>query len=285
LSKDFSRHINNIPIIPEIATKIMGIAEDRFNISFKELENIIKIDPGLTSKILKVANSALYARQSDITSLQVAITLLGFKNIKSLVLLVTASNLFQRDKNTEFYKMFWKHSIITAFLGKKMAVQVNKKDIAERIFIGGLLHNIGQALLYNTDKKKYEEVLELEKKGNDFIEVYEEKIFGTTHRKTGADIFRKWTFPEIYIDIVQEHNSLYITSQHKTVIIFVTIASLITDKIGYGHYTDLKDDLLKKLIPHISMTEKDVDFYSETLSEILMNDPIFSECQLLFGFK
>jgi putative nucleotidyltransferase with HDIG domain len=283
LPKEYSKYINNIPVIPEVATRIMNIAEDRINISFRELENIIKIDPGLTSKILKVANSAFYARQTDVTSLQMAITLLGFKNIKSLVLLVTASSFFQKDRHTVFYKDYWKHSIITGFLGKKIAVQTGKTDIAETVFIGGLLHNVGQALLFNMDKKKYEEVAALEKKGDDFVEMYEENAFGFNHRQVGADIFKKWTFPEVYTDIVQEHDSLNITSVHKTIILYVTVANLITCNAGYGTFNKKKEELLAKLAPHVSVSEDDIQIYKEHVMEILKDDPLFMECQAMFG--
>ena len=113
--EQYEKYLKNLPVIPDVAAKILTIPEDAKNISFKELEELIKIDPGLTTKILKVANSALYARQREITTLQMAITLLGFKNIKSLVILTTASNVFAKQSKTEFYKEFWKHSVLTAF--------------------------------------------------------------------------------------------------------------------------------------------------------------------------
>ena len=84
-------------------------------VSFGELEDIVSVDPGLTAKILKVANSAMYARQREITSLRMAISLLGFKNIKSLVMLVAASSMLARRKDSRFYPDYWRHSINTAF--------------------------------------------------------------------------------------------------------------------------------------------------------------------------
>jgi hypothetical protein len=96
LVNDYIEQLKDIPVMPEVAAKVARLTEDRLEISFRELETIIKTDPGLTAKILKIANSALYARQREIKSLQMAITLLGFKNIKSLVLLITASGFFPR---------------------------------------------------------------------------------------------------------------------------------------------------------------------------------------------
>jgi HD-like signal output (HDOD) protein len=66
--KAFDKYLNALPVMPDIAAKIVSIPEDNINISFKDLEELIKVDPGLTTKILKVANSAMYARQTEITS-------------------------------------------------------------------------------------------------------------------------------------------------------------------------------------------------------------------------
>src|SRR5512136_2368091 len=90
--------IKDIPIMPQVATRVLQLQEDNLDISFKELEKIILLDPAITARILKVANSALYARQREIKNVQQAITLLGFKMIKSMILLVCASNIYGKHK-------------------------------------------------------------------------------------------------------------------------------------------------------------------------------------------
>ncbi|TFG62986.1 MAG: HDOD domain-containing protein, partial [Spirochaetales bacterium] len=147
----YEQYLKNLPIIPNVAAKVMSITEEKIDISFQELENIIKIDPALSAKILKVANSALYARQKEIKTLQMAITLLGFKTIKSLVMLTTASNMFLKYRNTLFYKHFWKHSVMTAFIAKELAFKHVKKLNPDELFIAGLLHDIGEAAIFHTD--------------------------------------------------------------------------------------------------------------------------------------
>jgi HD-like signal output (HDOD) protein len=97
----------------------------------------------------------MYARQKEITSLQTAITMLGFKTIKSLVFLVSASNMFKKGKEKEFYQYFWKHSIITAFLSQHMATKAGFKRLADEAFLAGLLHDIGRAAMYQADSELY----------------------------------------------------------------------------------------------------------------------------------
>ncbi|MEJ2663470.1 MAG: HDOD domain-containing protein [Spirochaetia bacterium] len=277
------KYINDLPVLPEVATKVINLAEDGLDISFKELENIIKIDPGLTSKILKIANSALYARQKEIESLQKAITLLGFKNIKSLVLLVIAARFFQKAENVDFYRGFWRHSIITAFMAKTIMIKSNKIEISELSFICGLLHNIGQAMLFNVDPQKYSQVMEKSSQNNNWIEVYEEELFGVNHRQLGAELFKKWNFPETFIDVVLEHDSLNITSQYKNLIIIITLSDLITDKLGFGVFFPAKSELLDTLLLHTALSKKDIEYYEKYFLENLKKDPLFHECRELFG--
>jgi HD-like signal output (HDOD) protein len=99
---NFAKYLNELPVIPDIAQKILEMAQQGMDISFQELEQTISLDPGLTSKVLRVANSALYARQNQISNLRSAITLLGFNNIRNLVLLVTASSMFSKTKKVPF---------------------------------------------------------------------------------------------------------------------------------------------------------------------------------------
>ena len=285
MDKKILEYISDLPVIPEVAKKVINMAEGGLNISFKELENIIKIDPGLTAKILKIANSALYARQKEIESLQKAITLLGFKNIKSLVLLVIASKFFQEEKHTEFYRNFWKHAIITSFIAKTIVIKNDKSEMAELAFVCGLLHNIGQAALFNAEPDKYMLVMEKSKQNSNWIEVYEEESFGFNHRQIGAELLRKWNFPDAFIDVALEHDSLNITSPHKNLIIFITIANLISEKMGFGSFSPAKDELLNTLMLHTALTKDDLEYFKSNFLENLKKDPLFTECQDLFGLN
>ncbi len=283
MEKNLLKYVNDLPVIPEVATKVINLAEDGMDISFKELENIIKIDPGLTSKILKIANSALYARQTEIESLQKAITLLGFKNIKSLVLLVIAAKFFQKAENVEFYRQFWKHSIITSFMAKTIMIKSNKIEASELAFTCSLLHNIGKAVLFNVDPQKYLQAVENSTRNSAWIEQYEEELFGVSHREIGAELLKKWNFPETFIDVAKEHDSLNITSHHKTLVIFITVSSLITDKLGLGVFFPAKKELFDTLLLHTPLSAMDIEYYETYFFENLKSDPLFLECQELFG--
>jgi putative nucleotidyltransferase with HDIG domain len=283
MSEEFDRYLKTMPVIPEVAVKILSIAEDKLDISFKDLEEIIKVDPGLTAKILKIANSALYARQREIKSLQMAITLLGFKNIKSLVLLISASGTFSRYKSDAFFQYFWKHSILTAFLSRHLATRCNRKEAAEDCFIAGLLHDIGQVALYNADPDRYQPAVKILVEGKKLVEEIEESVYGANHRDIGASLLAKWSFPDFYVDTAREHQSLNITSAHKSLIIIVSIADLLAEIIHSGPSGSDSRQLLQELCRRADLKDEDIQYYSTNFMSDLQADALFRECRSLFG--
>lgn len=274
--------IRDLPVMPEVAAKVMHLTEGRLDISFGELERIIKADPGLTARILKIANSALYARQKEIKSLQMAITLLGFNNIKVLVLLVTASNLFPLLRQSGFHVAYWKHSILSAFLSKNLAARCGRADIAEDAFIAGLLHDIGQVVLACAAPERYQQALDAERLGALLLETIEEQMFDANHREVGGGLLKKWNFPDLYADVALEHDTINIGSSHKTLVILVSVAGILSEKLDAGVITPMKQELLEKLLPYTCLSPQQADEYIAACAAELSQDRLFQEYKTLF---
>jgi len=279
--------------MPQVATKILQMQEDHLDISFKELEQIVLLDPALTAKILKVANSALYARQREITNLQQAITLLGFKTIKSLVLLVCASNLygkskwksdvaFQVSESKSSENVMWRHLILTGFISRYLAIKLQFENLKENIFIAGLLHDIGRIVFLMNDPMKYKEYL-LEISRNPEIEIIaiEEKIFGINHADVGKVVFQKWNFPGELTDAVSLHHNMYVDSPNKKTVEIVGLGNLyarvLSDEPLSKSDRDLKDTYIKSL----SMTQDIDDYLRNNFFNDIKDDPLFSMSSVL----
>lgn len=274
--KTFAKYLEALPVMPDVATRVISIPEDNINISFKDLEELIKVDPGLTTKILKVANSAMYARQTEITSLQTAITMLGFKTIKSLVFLVSASNMFKQGGEHKFYQYFWKHSLMTAFIGQDLSQKGGFKRFSDETFLAGLLHDIGRAAMYQADSELFMAVRGVED---------ERKFFGADHKEIGEAILKAWNFPSVYVDTAREHGSFNITSRHKTIILITSAADLLS-----GHYSDsplaeTNDQKLDAYLQRINLKPETKDFYIEGFYDQLKELPLFQECSSLFNLS
>ncbi len=278
---EFEKYLNDFPIIPAVASKIMSIAEDNIDISFKQLEGIVSVDPMLTAKILKIANSALYARQSEIVNLQMAIGLLGFKTIKSLVILLTASRFSRKLKNREVLNSFWRHSLATAFIAKQILIRNKDRKDEESVFIAGLLHDIGQVALFQRYPDRYRDLLTNEQAVSS-VEKVEQSLFNTDHRKLGGFILRKWNFPDMYVAVAEEHGNRNVQSIYKNIIYTVTLADLLTEKIGFGQGRYVDDDLFLELVSFLHMDAEDILYFQHEFLPFIEKDPLFAECQEIF---
>ena len=284
-AQDYLERLRDLPVMPEVAAKVIAASGSGADMSFRELESIIKVDGGLTAKILKIANSALYARQREIRNLQTAMTLLGFKNIRSLVLLVSASQMFPRLARSPFYATYWRHSILSAFLSRGIAQRCGRGDAAEELFLCGLLHDIGQAVLFNGSPEEYQKVLEGERLGAMARETLEEQVLDVDHRTLGGEVLRRWNFPSLYVDTALEHDSLNIASPHKVLIVVVSLASMMAEVLAAGSLSEPRREVFRSLAPYTCIDPGAVDAPLDGWRDELARDPLFKEYQALFGLS
>jgi putative nucleotidyltransferase with HDIG domain len=274
--------MKNLPVIPDVAMKIIGMAEDGLDMSFGELESIIKMDPVLSAKILKVANSALYARQKEITNLKMAISLIGFKTIKSLVLLISASNLFARYQKSKFYGLYWRHSLFTAFTAKNIVLQSPRKDWGEQVFLTGLFHDIGQIALYNMDPERYEALLVRREKENLRTRELERETFGAAHSEIGAEILSRWNFPPIFVDTAREHGADSISSPYKSLVAAVSAADILSREFEGFPLPPEKEPALLSLTEIAGLPREYLDYLRTSFIKTLEEDGLYRESRALF---
>ncbi len=287
MSNDKKFEIKDIPVMPQVATKIIQLQEENLEISFKELENIILLDPAITARILKIANSALYARQREITSLQQAITLLGFKTIKSMILLVCASNIYGKSKKklksapgsfttkSSAVEM-WRHLIMTAFIAKQLAVRKQFTDKQEEIFIAGLLHDIGRIVFLINDPDGYGQYLEnINNEPDGDLIAIEEKIFGSTHLEVGKIVLEKWNFPQELIDVIFQHHSMHVDSPHKKNIIIVGLADIYSRLIVKETLSSNDLQRKEKYIDELSLPPEADEYFLNKFIEDIQKEELF----------
>lgn len=294
INKD-TLEIKDLPVFPQVAVKILQIQEENIDISFKELENIILLDPALTAKILKVANSALYARQREITNLQQALTLLGFKMVKSLVLLVSASNVYSKNVKSQQQTtaatvtktstaMIWRHSVITAFISKYVATRIKQDDKKEDVFVAGLLHDIGRLIMMIKFKEKYEQYIAyLNQMQYKDIREIEEKIFEINHQDIGKIILEKWNFPDELIDAVAQHHVVQIDSKYKTTVQIVVIANLFAKIIENENLSQSDKELLAAFSKALNITQEDYNYLTGEIVNALQRDELYKMSTSLIG--
>ncbi len=187
---------------PKIAVKIIKLFEDD-SLNAYQLAKAISLDPVLAAYILKISNSAFYNFANKVKNLSDAIALIGFEEVKKIVIMVSTKSAFSA---VDFFdKVIWEHSL---------AVAVTSSILNQRLkithegsgYIMGLLHDIGKMVFKKSDSHDYVNVLKESYEKNIPIKDIEEKIYGYNHADVGSYLLEKWNFDQEIIDAVAFHH-------------------------------------------------------------------------------
>ena len=204
-----------MPSIPQIIIRVREISENPRS-SVADLANIILSDHSLTSKILKIANSAFYAEYaSRVSTITQAITLMGFRTVQNVVISLALFDAMGKFSHHKFdFRRFWSHSLSTGVLGKLLASASHYKT-PEEAFIAGFMHNIGVAILAVVFPEEYDIVLKKIDRGEEQI-VAEKSIFAIDHCEVGGWLARRWNLPPLLAKPIMEHHRRGLPSRQKS---------------------------------------------------------------------
>lgn len=191
---------------PDVYLKITDmIAGDMA--SADEFSEIILRDPGLTARILKLVNSSYFALPSKIDTVSRAVSMLGMDELSSLVYSVCAVQSFSRiSSGVTNMNTFWRHGVYVGLCAKALAVRLNCLN-TERLFVAGLLHDIG-ALTINVKFPEAAEAMILNAAGDEANLINQEReSLGFDHAYLGALMLESWNLPETTCDAIRFHHN------------------------------------------------------------------------------
>jgi putative nucleotidyltransferase with HDIG domain len=196
--------LRDLPSLPEIYIRVSGLLNDEESTAQK-IGDTVQSDPSLTSKILKVVNSAYYGLSQPVTSISQTVALLGRERLGSILLGTVVEGLFSDMINFSLDD-FWKHSIRTAIISRHLAMQNNYIKDSEALFTAGLLHDIGRLVIAKTSALQLFSVESLiRKEGKDALQA-EMEVFGFSHADVGAVLLEAWELPELLVQCAKNHH-------------------------------------------------------------------------------
>lgn len=216
--------------LPDVVYRINEAVEDP-NTSAVDIASLIAEDPAMTARLLQVVNSAAFNFPARIDTISMAITILGTGPLRDLVLATATIDRFH-DLTNEVVDMetFWRHSIATAVASRTLANRLRLPN-SERLFVAGLLHDIGKLVMYVTHPDASRQVIELT--GEDDLEKsgLEHAVFGFSHAEVGAELIRRWQLPEVFIEPTLYHHKPVRATDYKQETAIVHIADTIANQL------------------------------------------------------
>ena len=201
--------------LPEVFMRIREVLSDPAS-TVEEAAAVIGKDPSLTAKLLKLVNSAFYARTlrvsgglppGPVDTLSRAVMLLGLNQLSTLAMGVSVMPLFKDiPAGCIDMRQFWRHSIGVGLVAKLLAIRMHDPS-PERFFVAGLLHDIGRLVLYKQVPAAAGASLAAAAASGRHLVVVERELFGFDHGELGGMLLRKWRFPESLEQAVWRHHA------------------------------------------------------------------------------
>jgi HD-like signal output (HDOD) protein len=187
--------VDDLAVLPHVVFKVLELSGSS-DTAAQDMERAITVDPGFSSKVLVLANSASYALPRKVTSIKEAIMFLGFKSVRYLAMTVGVFDLFvgKNDRESLRRRSWWRHSVDTAVCCRWLAERTRKLP-PDEAFTAGLLHLIGKTLIDRFGRGDFEAVHRLVETGMADWEA-ERKVFGYDHVQVAQAASCKWHFPE-----------------------------------------------------------------------------------------
>lgn len=206
-----------LPFPPSLLGELFQMTGEN---SFAPLEKVAQTfnqDQGLSTKVLSLANSAFYGLQAKVTSVARAVTLLGLKEIRSLVLILgtqalTVRHNYPHDFNLRYY---WNHQISTGVCAKLLAERIPGTD-PDIMFTAGLLHDMGVLLTALYRPADWNLIQNAVISKNISWSLAEEQHWGLEHGLLGALTLNSWNLPPELTEPINWHHSPELAPDYKT---------------------------------------------------------------------
>jgi putative nucleotidyltransferase with HDIG domain len=237
--KNIERQLARCPSLPSLgsvnkALQGLLLTEQRYTAQIAE---IIRRDPSLTSRLLRLVNSVYYGLSTPVNSIEEAVFYLGVRQIRQLAMVTPIIEDFQRlTKQCAFpWREFWQHCIGTAILTREVTTAVQFAS-DESDYVAGLVHDVGKIVMAWTFPDHFTEIHRLAGQGATDLTVIETEVLGIDHAELGALYLERHRLPEIMIKAARFHHHPETANDYAPTIAAVQIADLLlrSEKIGFS---------------------------------------------------
>ncbi len=196
--------VGDLVSLPEVYLKIRELYADHDS-SIRDFEQVVSTDPALCARVLRIGNSAFFGFATKIDSVSRALMIMGTAQLHDLVLATSAISAFD-DVPNDLVDMntFWRRSIQCGVLARLLGTQCNMLD-TDRLFLIGLLHDIGHLILYSQLPKETREILQRSKKEHKPVYILEREVLGFDYAQVGTALMRHWSLADTIINPLEHH--------------------------------------------------------------------------------
>jgi len=227
-----------LPTLPSVATAALGIVRSP-DAEVEELCHVIRMDVGLTARVLRVANSPGYGRRHPAKSMQDAVVTLGLRQTCDILVAVCARQLFAPGPYTE---LLWNHSLATAVAAEEIAraTRLVKPGLA---FLPGLFHDVGRIAFQLADVPSFTTLQELVDAGEGTSQTFEREWYAFDHAQAGCILTEDWGLVPEQCEAIRWHHDPAQAPAGHVLATVVNAADAIAYAIGCGPSAKRPEDV------------------------------------------
>ena len=236
-SKEIQKQLARCPSLPSLgsinkALQGLLLTDQRYTAQIAE---IIRRDPSLTARLLRLVNSVYFGLNSPVNSIEEAVFYLGVRQIRQLAMVTPVIEDFQRlTKQCAFpWREFWQHCIGTAIMTREVTSNVPGPS-EDTDYVAGLVHDVGKIVMAWSFPDHFAEIHRQAQGGVTPVSELEESILGVNHSELGALYLERHRLPELMIYSARYHHCPDKAPQHRYVIAAVQVADMLLRSEGIG---------------------------------------------------
>lgn len=234
---DLMQRVDTVTPMPQILQQVMALLHDD-RASAADLAKLIALDQALTARVLRLANSAHFARRERVATAKDAVVTIGFNEVRDLILARGLWEAFSKGVHGPLRpELFWSHSVTCGVVAQLMAKETGLAP-PEEAFTGGLLHDIGKLVLNRELPQQFGEAVQVTlSRGIPLIEA-EFRVFGFTHADVGWELARRWRFPHSLGHVLGHHHSADLRPEREPLTYLVAQANKLCHDYGWSSDID-----------------------------------------------
>ena len=272
--------VGEIATLPEVTVKIIQIVENPKSTA-RDLHDVIRVDPALSSRLLKVVNSAFYGLPGQIASMDRAIVLLGLSAVKNIAIASSMTHLFNGGRTIEGFSglELWRHSVAVAVTARLLTTAQGRPSVEES-FLAGLIHDLGLLIERQVYPKEMAQIISRQKAQAEDFATLEQEIIGADHAAFGMALATKWRFPRpLCTSIGYHHKPMDLAEVNRELPVLINIADILASRAGIGFTaTTASAAYTGEMLQVIKLTQADLDEIAAKLPEqVALTESIFSD--------
>ncbi|MFZ5573220.1 MAG: HDOD domain-containing protein [Thermodesulfobacteriota bacterium] len=247
----FLKKFNNLKTLPHVAIRLTQlIADERTTV--RELEEIIRLDPTLVLRLLRMVNSPYYGLRQKVGSIAEAVTFLGIDNLRNIVVVEAMKDIFKsgrQDHRFSFSKL-WLHSAVVAICCQMVAERVFRQK-GENAFLCGILHDIGLIAAAQVEPDLFFQIWEHDIPDSGTMIARERETLGTDHCDLGYHLTGEWKIAAPVREGIRQHHNSERKLSASDIGGILQISEYLSSRLEYTMIPGLRPGLPQILLQHL----------------------------------